>query len=142
MSRKYRGTWPARPNGRILAILCGLPLLGCSLITVHTPNGDTRTMSQREFAEYVEQVFRYHNQVVNEIIELSNSSDDSDDLDEEESAELAKEEARMIQVCASLNEVVSESMTGQDTDFRAKLRLVDAVPECEAATRKVEDLLP
>lgn len=142
MNRKNRGAGRVRPNGRILAVLCGLPLLGCSLITVHTPGGDTRRMNQREFSEYVEQVFRYHNQIVNEIIDLTNSSGDTDELDEEESAELAKEEARMIQVCASLNEIVSESMTGQDTDFRAKLRLIDAVPECEAATRRVEDLLP
>jgi hypothetical protein len=96
-------------------------------------------MNQREFAEYVEHVFRYHNQVVNELIELSGTSDD---IDDEDAAELAKEEAHMLQVCASLNDVVSESMTGQDTDFQAKMRLVDAVPECEAATRKVDDLLP
>lgn len=138
MNCKIRDGWPARSNGRVMAILCGLPLMACSL-TVHTPGGSTRTMSQSEFAEYVEKVFRYHNQVVNELIETSG---ESDDMDDEESAELAKEEAHMLQVCASLNEVVSESMTGQDTDFRAKMRLVDAVPECEAATRKVEDLLP
>ncbi|MBP1153009.1 MULTISPECIES: hypothetical protein [Methylocaldum] len=139
MNRKVGGDRPARPNGRILAIVCCLPLAACSLITVHTPGGNTRTMNQREFAEYVEHVFRYHNQVVNELIELSGTSDD---IDDEDAAELAKEEAHMLQVCASLNDVVSESMTGQDTDFQAKMRLVDAVPECEAATRKVEDLLP
>lgn len=136
MNRKSRGDRPARPIGPVAAILCGLPLMACSLITVHTPAGDTRTMSQHEFAEYVEQVFRYHNQVVNELIELSATDDKG------ESAELAKEEARMLQACASLNEVVSESMAGLDSNFRAKMQLVDAVPECEEATRKVEDLLP
>jgi len=139
MNRKSRGRRPDRLNGLIPAILCGLPLTACSLITVHTPAGDTRTMSQREFAEYVEHVFRYHNQIVDELIEASGTSDDSED---ERSAELAKEEAHMLQVCASLNEVVSESMSGHDTAFGAKMGLVDAVPECEAATRKVEDLLP
>jgi 23S rRNA pseudoU1915 N3-methylase RlmH len=110
--------------------------MACSLITVHTPGGDTRMMSRHEFAEYVERVFRYHNQIVSELIELS-ATDDS-----EESAELAKEEAHMLEACASLNEVVSQSMAGLDTNFRAKMQLVDAVPECEAATRRVEDLLP
>lgn len=93
-------------------------------------------MSRHEFAEYVERVFRYHNQIVSELIELS-ATDDS-----EESAELAKEEAHMLEACASLNEVVSQSMVGLDTNFRAKMQLVDAVPECEAATRRVDDLLP
>lgn len=136
MNRKSRGDRLAWPSGSVSAILCGLPLMACSLITVHTPGGDTRMMSRHEFAEYVERVFRYHNQIVSELIELS-ATDDS-----EESAELAKEEAHMLEACASLNEVVSQSMVGLDTNFRAKMQLVDAVPECEAATRRVDDLLP
>jgi len=139
MNFKIRGRQPDPLSGLVLAILCGLPLTACSLITVHTPGGDTRTMSQREFAEYVEHVFRYHNQIVDELIEASGTSDDNED---ETSSELEKEEAHMLQACASLNEVVSESMSGHDTALQAKMSLVDAVPECEAATRKVEDLLP
>jgi hypothetical protein len=103
------------------------------------PGGETHEMSQSEFAAYAEHVFRHHNEVVNRLIAAFGSDDGAD---EKGSTELTKAETRMLQACAPLNEVVSDSLGGETATLGARMGLLDVVPACEAATEKVEDLLP
>jgi len=44
-------------------------LAACTTVTTRKSTGEEVTMTQEEFAKYVEHVFRYHNQVMAELIE-------------------------------------------------------------------------
>lgn len=96
-------------------------------------------MSQEEFEKYVEQVFRYHNQVMNDLIE---TAPDRVAQSPDESKKLDAAESRMVMTCRILNEIVTESMSGENPGLKLKLDLIDSVPACEAASRTVDDLMP
>jgi hypothetical protein len=121
------------------ATLLAAALAGCGTVTTHTPGGKELVMSQEEFGKYVERVFRYHNRVMNELIE---SADDSSDLDASEAQRLSAAEAKMVEVCHLLNEAVSESQSGKSLGLQTEMALIDSVPACEAATQAVDDLMP
>ena len=93
-------------------------------------------MSDAQFAAQFERVFRYHNRITNELImELPGLS-----LSEEETDDLTDAEEHMNEACDTLNEVASLEAMSQHADFWTKSTLPEAVPECEEATRNVEDL--
>jgi len=97
-------------------------------------------MTQQEFAAYVERVFRHHNMVYNTLItELALENPDYSDT---ENAELHQAEKKMLSVCAPLNEVVSAQAEGRRLDVAVYMKLTRSVPECEAATERVEGLIP
>jgi hypothetical protein len=128
------------PSLRLVAILAAaLSLVGCSTITTRMASGKKLVMSQEEFAKYVEHVFRYHNQVMNELME---SAEDADEMDSAETRALSAAEAKMVEICQPLNEVVSESLSGQSVGLQTQMELVDTVPACEEASRIVDDLMP
>lgn len=95
-------------------------------------------MSRHEFAHYVERVFRFHNQVVNELIEASYAVDGGN---EDKKNRLSTAEARMMEVCRPLNETVSANMAGGDAGIGVQWQLADSVPECEKASEVVEALI-
>jgi uncharacterized protein YceK len=123
---------------RTLILTGAIFLAGCSTIRTRTPEGDAVTMNEAEFAAYVEHVFRHHNNVVNDLMFASSTIEDKDGNAD---AELVGAETRMDYACLPLNELVSALAGGQKPGFRTKMQLVKAVPECEAATRKVETLI-
>jgi hypothetical protein len=128
------------PSLQFVAILAAaLSLVGCSTITTRMASGKKLVMSQEEFAKYVEHVFRYHNQVMNELME---SAEDADEMDSAETRALSAAEAKMVEICQPLNEVVSESLSGQSVGLQTQMELVDTVPACEEASRIVDDLMP
>ena len=43
-------------------------IASCGMVQVRYPDGTTEYQSVDEFAAYVEEVFRYHNRVVNDLI--------------------------------------------------------------------------
>lgn len=92
-------------------------------------------MSETDFAAYFERVFRHHNAVVNESLYASPS------LEHNANDPVLKAEMKMDHACHLLNEVASASATGETPDFWARMDLLDAVPECESATRLLEKLL-
>jgi len=96
-------------------------------------------MTEEEFSKYVEHVFRYHNQVMSELME--NSIDRAEQASAEE-RRLSTAEKNMVKACESLNEVVSETLSGENVGLQLKLDLVDAAPACEKASREVEELMP
>jgi hypothetical protein len=108
--------------------------VGCTGVHTKTPEGMPVTMDQQRFGEYVEQVFRHHNSVVNELLFAGGAPEDR-------SSPLGQAEARMAFACLPLNEVVSASALGQSTSIWARMTLSQAVPECEVATRAVETLM-
>ena len=112
---------------------------GCSSVVTHNSNGEAVTMSQEAFSQYLEQVFRYHNQVMSELIE---SSDDRSDQTSSQNWLLADAEKKMVALCEPLNEIVSESLSGENVGLKLNMGLVDSVPACEEASKRVDDLLP
>jgi hypothetical protein len=91
-------------------------------------------MSDAEFAAYFERVFRHHNAVVNESMYSYSIAASGDDP-------IAKAEIKMDHACQPLNEAASAAAGGETPSFWANMELLNAVPECEAATRRLEKLL-
>ncbi|MEN9681962.1 MAG: hypothetical protein RLZZ627_1855 [Pseudomonadota bacterium] len=95
-------------------------------------------MTQEEFAKYVEHVFRYHNQVMAELIE---SASDRTERSSRTFKDLTFAEKHMVTVCEPLNEVVTETLSGQNIGLQLKMKLVEAAPACESATQIVDKLI-
>jgi hypothetical protein len=111
------------------ALLCA----GCASVYTKTPEGEPVIMDEAEFARYFEQVFRHHNYIVNESLFSANPSSGG------EPGILA--EKKMRHACQPLNDVASAAATGETPNLSTKMKLLDAVPECEAATRRMEKIL-
>lgn len=136
-STKPAMTFPASipAKFRRLAVLAAILCSGCAGIQTKTPEGKPVLMGEDDFAKYFEQVFRHHNAVVNESLFAAPT------LVRDGGDPLADAEMRMNHACQPLNEAASAAAVGQYPDFWTKLKLVEAVPECEMATRNVEKLL-
>jgi hypothetical protein len=113
----------------LVALLCA----SCASVHTKTPEGEPVIMDEAEFARYFEQVFRHHNNVVNESLfaVIPNAGEEPG---------LAAEK-NMRHACQPLNDVASAAATGETPDFTTKMKLLDAVPACEAATRQLEKVL-
>lgn len=122
-----------------LVVLSTLPLVACSTITTRTPEGNTVEMGEAEFSAYLEHVFRHHNKVVDYLMFTTGRSENEVS---DAGTHLVEMEAKMSHACLPLNELITESMLGHTPNFWTRMKLADAVPACEAATRKVERLLP
>jgi hypothetical protein len=122
---------------------CSIVLLGalaaCSSVQVRYPDGRTARQSREEFARYVEQVFRYHNSVANNLIIAASLIEDGE-IEAGGAWERAEEE--MTDACRPLIEAVNAQMEGEPIGFFQKLQLPTAVPACEAASRRLEAMLP
>lgn len=128
-------TFSPIPVRLTLLIILGLCLTACISLHTKTPEGEPIYMSDAEFAQYFEKVFRHHNQVVNEsLYSLGTGESAADNLNDAE--------MNMDHACHLLNEVASISATGGSPSFWEKWKLLEAVPECETATRRLERLLP
>lgn len=125
------------PIGLVAVCAMVFALAACTLVTKRS--GETVVMSPDEFGKYVEDVFRYHNQVMNELIE---AAEDRDEQDTDEARALSAAEARMIESCRPLNDVISEALSGNRVGLGTEMNLVDTVPACEEATHTVDELIP
>ncbi|MGI2324025.1 MULTISPECIES: hypothetical protein [Methylococcus] len=121
-----------------IALLTGSVLTGCMSIRTRTPEGGDVTMNEREFATYVEHVFRHHNRVLDELITSEQTALANGDVDAEE---LEEAEADMIRTCDPLNEVIAAEAEQHHASFSTLMKLADVVPECESMTRELEALL-
>jgi hypothetical protein len=131
---------PAWPQWTATGLITAATLLsGCTTVTTHKPSGEEIVMSQEEFAQYAEHVFRHHNQVMTELIE---SSLERGEQDPGEAKKLSAAESNMVNVCEPLNEMVSETLSGENVGLKVKIKLADAVPACEEASQVVEELIP
>ena len=125
-------------NRYMILILAALLLAACSTVTTRKSSGEEVTMTQEEFAKYVEHIFRYHNQVMAELIE---SASDQPEQSDRLFKELTRAEKQMVTVCEPLNEVVTESLAGESIGLTLKMKLAEAAPACESATQIVDKLL-
>ena len=125
-------------NAAPFLCFCCLALGACSGINTRTPDGQPIRMTRNEFAEYVETTFRYHNGIVNELILATSLGEDEVAID----PSLVRAEEDMATKCQPLNEVVSATIEGRELSLWTKLRLPNQVPACEAATRRVGNMIP
>jgi len=126
-----------RTARRLMAMsVMAVPMLAaCSSVHTKTPEGEPVWLNENEFAAYVEQVFRHHNKVVDETLFVT-----ADGLNAKEDP-VSDAEMKMDHACQPLNETVSATAAGESPGFWPTLKLANAVPECEAATRHLEKLL-
>lgn len=114
---------------------CALSACG---INTRDDSGNPVRLTTEEFAEYVETVFRYHNGVVNELILVTSLSDDPDLVLPQP---LLTAEKLMVAKCQALNEMASATIEGRELSQWRKLLLIDHVPACSVASRRVEELI-
>lgn len=95
-------------------------------------------MNEKEFATYVEHVFRHHNQVLNDLITSEHVQPASPETDEDD---IQDTETEMIRTCDPLNEVVIAETEHRKVGLSTMMKLADVVPECEAITRELEALI-
>ena len=122
------------PFGLLFLVTLG----ACSGVNTRTADGRPIRMTRAEFAEYVETTFRYHNRVVNELITASILGDEEIPID----PSLIRAEEDMDASCQPLNEMVTATIEGRELSFWAKMQLLNQVPSCAAATRRVEAMIP
>ncbi len=123
---------------RHLATIIIATVVGCTSVQVRYPDGSTEYKTKNEFALYVEEVFRYHNGVVNNLIIVTAFMDEGK-LDEY--SPLVRAEEAMADVCWPLNDAVSATIEGRELGFFRQIRLLEAVPACEQASHHVAELL-
>lgn len=119
-------------------LLISLLLVGCSSIRTHRPGGEEVVMSEEEFSRYFEEAFRYHNQVMSELIEFASEMKEHPAKNPKK---LAEAEKAMITACEPLNEAVTETLEGHGLSLSLKLVLAEAVPACRGASAAVERFL-
>lgn len=122
---------------RLIAFVVLLTLQACSGINTRSSDGKAVRLSREQFAAYVEETFRYHNRVVNDLIMTSSLGDPDFEFDNS----LVHAEEQMAAKCAPLNDIVSATIEGRELSLWSKLRLPDQVPACAQASRKVDALL-
>ena len=124
----------------LLKITLGFLIAGLSACGVNTRDVDGKPirMTKAEFADYVEQVFRHHNGVVNELILVTSLSDDPEP---ELPVSLIAAEKAMVAKCQPLNDMVSATIEGRELSTWSKLLLIDQVPSCAEWSRRVEGLI-
>jgi hypothetical protein len=123
-------------KGALLALGAAIAF-GCTSIRTRTLEKGDVTMTKDQFAAHFERVFRYHNGVMNDLI---NSSENLAESSPDGSA-ISEAEATMDEACEPLNEMVAAESVSEKVGFETVRLLPRAVPECEAATRQVEVLL-
>ena len=110
----------------LLLQACALPFTG--------KVGDTG-MSRKEFAHYVEDVFRFQNRMTSDVMMLT-ATDEGGNF-----AALLALEQRMQQVCAPLNEYVSREMDGLGAGLSLWRQVVKESLACDHAAHEVDALL-
>ncbi|MGE0482758.1 MAG: hypothetical protein AB7Q81_01315 [Gammaproteobacteria bacterium] len=128
---------------RLVAMAAVVSLAGdltaCSTVQVRHPDGTTEFHDREEFAAYVEHVFRFHNRVLNDLI-MATALGATGDAPED--AGLQQAERRMTESCHPLNAAIAARIEGRRLGFFEGLALPQAVPACEAASRRLEALIP
>jgi len=104
---------------------------GCAFI--QDPLGQKKMAQLRQNAE---SVFRRQNTASSQVMILT--------MDEEDSV-LSGAELTMQEACAALNAYVIRAISSDDflmLDFLAQQQVIDSLDGCDAATKKLEALLP
>ncbi|MDD5578593.1 MAG: hypothetical protein PHY16_04840 [Methylobacter sp.] len=92
--------------------------------------------TKKEFAHYVEDVFRLQNNMTSRVMMLL----ESDDAIKNNYA-LFQAEQQMQKVCGPLNEYASRESEGLSAGLFLKRRVEKSAVECEQAAREVKSLL-
>ena len=136
LARGQSHLWREAPVKIVLPV--SLLLCACSGVNTFNAQGEPVRMSREEFAEYVESTFRYHNRVVSELITVFSMSEEDIPFP----PALIRAEDDMTARCKPINDMVSAKIEGRPQTLWAKLQLLNNVPLCEAATRRVEQMIP
>ncbi|WP_051040420.1 MULTISPECIES: hypothetical protein [Methylomicrobium] len=92
-------------------------------------------LSKKEFARYVEEVFRFQNRMTSEVMMLT-ATDEGNDF-----SGLLKSEQRMQLVCAPLNEYVSRDIEGLGSGLGLQRQVAKTAFDCDRAAHEVDRLL-
>lgn len=123
-----------RDHWLLVTLLMPALLSACSTISTTSADGAVTVRSREEFETYVEAVFRYQNEVGNDLIALGPSTG-------EVAATLQLAEERMIQSCQYLNEIVVAHTEGHEPGLALKAGLIRTIGECDRAAHELGVLL-
>jgi hypothetical protein len=111
-----------------LALLsgCALPLFG-----EYGPIGHSR----EEFEHYVEEVFRFQNEMTTKVVMLLETEEKKD------MEQILQSEQRMHQVCEPLNVYVSRDMDGLSKSLSLRRQVMKSTTDCDHAAHELNTLL-
>jgi hypothetical protein len=124
----HRGHW------MLVTILAAALLSACSTISTTAADGAVTVRSREEFEKYVEAVFRYQNEVGNDLISLGASTG-------QVATALQLAENRMIESCRYLNDVVVAHTEGHEPGLALKAGLMRTISECDRTAHDLGVLL-
>ena len=137
-SRLFDSISTVRANRRLtILVLAGLS--ACSSVQIRCPDGSIDYKSKDDFAHYVEEVFRYHNRVEDDLITATAFMND---IELDKDSPLVRAEEATAKSCHLLNDAVSATIEGRELGLLQKLQLPEVVPACEKASQVLEALLP
>lgn len=91
--------------------------------------------SREEFEHYVEEVFRFQNNITSDVMMLLETGGaGNSDL-------LLQSEQHMHQICEPLNEYVSRDIDGLSTGFFLRRQVLKSTMDCDHAAHEVKALL-
>ena len=136
--RRKMPAWTLKYAVRAFAtVALGVALTACSTVATTTPGGERKVRTQEEFRDYVEQVFRFQNRVVSDLINRYELGDASGEIH----AGLLAAEAHMEESCHYLNEMVTTYIDGHEPSLALKKKLMDTIDDCDYAAREVAHLI-
>lgn len=109
-------------------------LSGC--VTPFFSGYGAKGQSRKEFAHYVEEVFRLQNNMTSRVMMLLESDDEVKNHDA-----LFRAEQQMQKVCGPLNEYASRDIEGLGIGLFLRRRVEKSAVECEQAAQEVKSLL-
>jgi hypothetical protein len=118
---------------RVFLLMLIYLLAGCASPLVGRISGTG--LSKEEFAQYVEEVFRFQNRMTSEVMMLT-TAEEGDNF-----SVLLKSEQHMQQICAPLNEYVSRNIDGLSNGLGLQRQVVKTALDCDRAAHEVEVLL-
>ncbi|MGZ8162891.1 MAG: hypothetical protein ACXWTK_00955 [Methylobacter sp.] len=108
-------------------------LSGC--VTPFFGGYGAKGQSRKEFAHYVEEVFRLQNNMTSQVMMLLESEEvKNHDV-------LFRAEQQMLKICGPLNEYASRDIEGLSIGLFLQRRVEKSAVECEQAAREVKFLL-
>ena len=93
----------------------------------------SKGLSEKEFSDYVEHIFRFQNKLTSEMMVLSDEG--------QVEPKLSEAEQKMQAECTYLNEYASHDIDGISSSLLLRKRVENSAEDCEHAAHRLEKLL-
>lgn len=115
----------------LVLFMAALPSCTAPLFGAYGPIGHSR----EEFEHYVEEVFRFQNEMTTKVMMLLETGEKSN------MEQILQSEQHMHQICEPLNVYVSREMDGLSEPFSLRRQVMKSTTDCDHAAHELDKLL-